>query len=31
MKRAYRNLMPANIESIVAYVRTLAPIDHIPP
>ena len=29
--RAYRNLMPADIESIVAYVRTLAPIDHIPP
>ena len=31
MKRAYRNLMPADIEAIVAYVRTLAPIDHIPP
>ena len=29
--RAYRNLMPADIESIVAYLRTLAPIDHIPP
>ena len=29
--RAYRSLMPADIDAIVAYVRTLSPIDHIPP
>ncbi len=29
--RAYRHLMPDDVEAIVAYLRTLPPIDHMPP